>query len=49
MIALARRIRDTHPELWRRASDQAEWVASREGAKALGGGLVRLELVVGDA
>jgi hypothetical protein len=49
VIALAHRIRDTHPELWRRVSDQAEWVASREGAKALSGGLVRLELVVGDA
>jgi hypothetical protein len=49
VIALARPIRDTYPELWRRVSDQAEWVASREGAKALSGGLVRLELVVGDA
>lgn len=49
VIALARRTRDTNPELWRRVSDQAEWVASREGAKALSGGLVRLELVVGEA
>jgi hypothetical protein len=49
VVALARRTRDTDPELWRRVSDQAEWVASREGAKALSGGLVRLELVVGDA
>jgi TraM recognition site of TraD and TraG len=49
IVALARANRDTHPELWRRVSDQAEWVASREGAKAVSGGLVRLELVVGDA
>jgi hypothetical protein len=49
VIALARSLRDTNPELSRRISDQAEWVASREGAKALSGGLVRLELVVGNA
>jgi hypothetical protein len=35
--------------LWRRVSDQAEWVGSREGEKALSGGLMRLDLVVGDA
>ncbi|MGI9097117.1 MAG: TraM recognition domain-containing protein [Solirubrobacteraceae bacterium] len=48
-IMLARRIRDTQPELWRRVSDHGEWVVSREGAKALSGGLVRLALVIGDA
>jgi hypothetical protein len=47
-VALARRIRDAHPDLWRRVSDHQEWAASRDGVKALSGGLVRLELVVGD-
>ena len=49
VVALARSIRDAHPELWQRVSDHEQWVTSREGAKALSGGLVRLELVVGDA
>jgi hypothetical protein len=47
-VALARRIRDAHPDLWRRVSDHQEWAASRDGVKALSGGLVRLELVIGD-
>jgi hypothetical protein len=34
--------------LWRRVSDHQEWAASRDGVKALSGGLVRLELVIGD-
>jgi hypothetical protein len=47
-VAPARRIRDAHPDLWRRVSDHQEWAALRDGVKALSGGLVRLELVIGD-
>jgi hypothetical protein len=49
VVLLARSLRHEHPELWRRVSDHAEWVASREGKQALNGGLVLLDLVVGDA
>jgi hypothetical protein len=49
VIALAHQLREQHPDLWRRVRDQGEWVNSREGVKALSGGLVRLDLVVGDA
>ncbi|MGH2941464.1 MAG: TraM recognition domain-containing protein [Solirubrobacteraceae bacterium] len=49
ITTLAQRMRATSPGLWRRVSDQAQWVASREGARALSGGLVRLDLVVGAA
>ena len=49
IVALARNNKDTQPELWRRVEDQARFVASREGEKALSGGLVRLSLVIGEA
>ena len=49
IVALAREHQDTHAHLWRRVSHQAKFVASAEGEKALGGGLVRLDLVMGEA
>jgi hypothetical protein len=49
VVLLARGLRREQPELWRRVSDHEEWVQSREGKQALGGGLVLLDLVVGDA
>ena len=49
VIALARGVAGKHPQLLRRVSDHAEWVTSREGKQALGGGLVRLDLAVGEA
>jgi hypothetical protein len=49
VVLLARSVRHEHPEMWRRVSDHQEWVQSREGKQALGGGLVLLDLVVGDA
>jgi hypothetical protein len=49
VVALARAYQDEHPHLWRRVGHQARFVASKEGEKALGGGLVRLDLVMGEA
>jgi hypothetical protein len=49
VVALARRHKDSHPHLWRRVQHQARFVDSKEGEKALGGGLVRLDLVMGEA
>jgi hypothetical protein len=49
VVALARRHKDSHPHLWRRVGHQARFVDSKEGEKALGGGLVRLDLVMGEA
>lgn len=49
VVLLARSQRHDQPDLWRRVSDHQEWVQSREGKQALGGGLVLLDLVVGDA
>jgi hypothetical protein len=49
VVALARALQDTHPHLWRRVGHQAQFVSSKEGEKALGGGLVRLDLVMGEA
>ena len=49
VVALARALQDTHPHLWRRVDHQAQFVSSKEGEKALGGGLVRLDLVMGEA
>jgi hypothetical protein len=49
VVLLARGLRHEQPELWRRVSDHQEWVQSREGKQALNGGLVLLDLVVGDA
>jgi hypothetical protein len=49
VVALARRHQDRHPHLWRRVEHQARFVDSKEGEKALGGGLVRLDLVMGEA
>ncbi len=49
IIALAKRHKDKHPDLWRRVGHQARFVESKEGEKALGGGLVRLDLVIGEA
>ena len=49
IIALAKRHKDQHPDLWRRVGHQARFVESKEGEKALGGGLVRLDLVIGEA
>ena len=49
VVALARDHKNTQPELWRRVENQARFVSSREGEKALSGGLVRLSLVIGEA
>ena len=49
VVALARDHKNTQPELWRRVENHARFVASREGEKALSGGLVRLSLVIGEA
>ncbi|MCA1697967.1 MAG: TraM recognition domain-containing protein, partial [Actinobacteria bacterium] len=49
VVALAQQHQDAHPQLWRRVQSHARFVASREGEKALGGGLVRLDLVIGEA
>jgi hypothetical protein len=49
VVALARRHNDSHPHLWRRVGHQARFVSSKEGEKALSGGLVRLDLVMGEA
>jgi hypothetical protein len=49
VLALAEQHHQTHGELWRRVENHARFVASREGEKALGGGLVRLDLVIGEA
>jgi hypothetical protein len=49
IVAVARDDRHAQPELWRRVENQARFVASREGEKALSGGLVRLSLVIGEA
>jgi hypothetical protein len=49
VAALARDHKNTQPELWRRVENHARFVASREGEKALSGGLVRLSLVIGEA
>jgi hypothetical protein len=49
VIALAKHHKDSHPHLWRRVGHQAQFVYSKEGEKALGGGLVRLDLVMGEA
>jgi len=49
VLVLARGLQGTHPDLWRRVSDHQEWVESRDGKQALNGGLVLLDLVVGDA
>jgi hypothetical protein len=49
VAALARDHRNTQPELWRRVENHARFVSSREGEKALSGGLVRLSLVIGEA
>jgi hypothetical protein len=49
VVALAREHQESHPHLWRRVGHQAKFVASPDGEKALGGGLVRLDLVMGEA
>ena len=49
IVALAQGHQDTQAHLWRRVNHQAKFVASAEGEKALGGGLVRLDLVMGEA
>jgi hypothetical protein len=49
VVALARERKDTDPDVWRRVENHARFIASREGEKALGGGLVRLSLVIGEA
>jgi hypothetical protein len=49
VLLLARSLQGTHPDLWCRVSDHQEWVESRDGKQALNGGLVLLDLVVGDA
>jgi hypothetical protein len=46
---MAAQHRAAHTELYRRVKNHKEFVESPEGAKALRGGLVRLELVIGDA
>ncbi len=49
VLALANSVAAEKPDLLRRVQDHAQWVQSREGQQALGGGLVRLDLVVGEA
>ena len=49
VAAIAEQHKDQHPELHRRVKNHKLFVQSAEGAKALRGGLVRLELVIGDA
>jgi len=49
IVALASGLKDSHPHLWRRVGHQAKFVSSKEGEKALGGGLIRLDLVMGEA
>ena len=49
VVALAALAKDSDPHLWRRVNHQAQFVSSKEGEKALGGGLVRLDLVIGEA
>jgi hypothetical protein len=49
VVAIAEHVSDTQPDLWRRVRDHQRFVASKEGEKALGGGLVRLDLVIGEA
>jgi len=49
VVALAREHKNTQPELWRRVNRHARFVSSKEGEKALSGGLVRLALVIGEA
>ena len=49
VVALAREHKNTQPELWLRVERHARFVASKEGEKALSGGLVRLALVIGEA
>jgi len=49
IIAIATARKEQHPELHRRVKNHKQFVESPEGAKALRGGLVRLELVIGDA
>jgi hypothetical protein len=48
VVALAREHQHIHPHLWRRVGHQAKFVASTEGEKVLDGGLVRLDLVMGE-
>jgi len=49
IVAIAWAHKDEHPDLWRRVGHQRRFVESKEGEKALGGGLVRLDLVIGEA
>jgi hypothetical protein len=49
IVAIADAHKDTDPDLWRRVGHQRRFVESKEGEKALGGGLVRLDLVIGEA
>ena len=49
IVTLAAEHQTAHPELYRRVKNHKVFVESPEGAKALRGGLVRLELVIGDA
>ncbi|MDX6706590.1 MAG: Type secretion-system coupling protein DNA-binding domain [Solirubrobacteraceae bacterium] len=49
VVALARRYENSEPELWRRVDRHSRFVSSKEGEKALSGGLVRLALVIGEA
>jgi hypothetical protein len=38
-----------NPELHRRVTEAGEWIGSQEGRKAVGGGAVRLQVVMGEA
>jgi hypothetical protein len=49
VVTLASEHKNTQPELWRRVESHARFVSSKEGEKALSGGLVRLSLVIGEA
>ena len=49
VVTLARRHKDARPDLWRRVQHQEKFLQTRAGEEALGGGLVRLDLVIGEA
>jgi len=49
VLVLAREHKNTQPELWLRVDRHARFVFSKEGEKALSGGLGRLALVIGEA
>ncbi len=43
------KLASSDPELHRRVKEAGEWIASQEGHKAVGGGAVRLQVMMGEA